>query len=451
MTQDQTDTKHDRLPPHSVEAEQGVLGCIMLDSACLDSAIEKLDSSEAFYDLRHRSIFETMFELHSEGSGIDLILLSDKLKDKLMLEGVGGLSYLASLPDHTPSAANLGHYLAIVSEKHTLRKAISTCTEAANRAYNFDGDADALVGELANDILAINQSSRQESSFFSASQLVVESINWAERCHENQGRLSGIPTGFTDFDLMTDGLQNGDLILIAARPSKGKSAILMNIADYVAVNIGLPVLMFSLEMSAHSLMNRMACSRARVSMTKVRRGQMNAGEFEDLGAAFARLRKAPLHIDESRGLTIAKVSAKARRYQQQHGIKVVLIDYLQLVRAKADTSEKEIEAVANGLQTLARELKIPVVTAAQLNRESERGERKPKLSDLRGSGSIEQAGDVIGLIHHYEPEDSAERLNGATEVGLIVAKQRNGEVGEVPLTFLKAFTRFETATNEQTH
>lgn len=433
--------------PNSVESERGVLGCIMLDSSCLDTIIEKLDSSEAFYDLRHRAIFDVMLELHSQGVAIDLILLQQKLSDKLMLEGVGGLVYLSSLPDATPSAANLGHYLDIVAEKHTLRRAITTCTEIASKAYSFDGDVDTLVGELTKDILALGQSSRQESSFWSATQLVPLSIDWAERCLENQGKLSGIPTGFVDYDTLTDGLQDGDLTIIGARPSMGKSAILMNIADYIAVNIGLPVLVFSLEMSAQSVMNRMACSRARVSMTRVRRGQMNAGEFESLGAAFAQLKKAPLHIDESRGLTISKLSAKARRYQQQFGIKVILIDYLQLIKAKADTSEKEIEAVANGLQTLTRELKIPGVAAAQLNRESERGERKPRLLDLRGSGSIEQAGDVVALIHHYEQEDSAEQAHGATKAGLIVAKQRNGEVDEVPLVFLKAFTRFETATN----
>lgn len=445
--------KVDKLPPHSVEAEQGVLGCIMLSTDCLDTCIEKLESSEAFYSLANRQIYETMLALHEERIPIDLIILQQELKDLCLLEGIGGLAYLAELPNATPSAANLEYYLDIVAEKFTLRNAINTCTEVVTRAYEHQGDVETLVGELTRDMLAISQSYKKQSTFYSAKQLVRKTVGWAERALENQGRLTGISTGFADLDLMIDGLQGGNLIVIAARPSLGKSSLCMNIADHVAVNLRHPVVVFSLEMSAESLMNRAVCSRARVNMKRVSRGQMLERDFAKFTSASSQLNSAPLYIDDASGTNILKLQAKARSYHQQYGVKLFIIDYLQLMSAKAESRQCEITAISGGVKAIAKDLNVPVIILSQLNRETEKDKnRKPRMSDLRESGSIEQDADVIGLLYKpkVDDEESQENSEAPVTINLLIAKQRNGPVGEIPLAFFKTFTRFETATTEQT-
>lgn len=438
--------KVDKLPPHSVEAEQGVLGCIMLSPAdCLGVCIEKLPDSEAFYDLRHRAVFECLLSMRQDGVAIDLITLQQELKDLCQLESIGGLSYLASLPDAVPSAANLDYYLQIVLEKFTLRQTIALCTEVVSRAYDHQGEVDELVDELARDVQAITQGEK-ESTFKSAAELVPMSMEWAEKALENAGQITGVATGFIDFDRLTFGLNGGEVTVIAARPSTGKSAWVMGVADYVAVNLQMPVLVLSLEMSSLSLMNRMVCARARVPSSVVRMGQMNEVHYARMGASYAALKKAPLYIDDASGASIVKLQAKARRYHQQYGIKLVIIDYLQLVTAKAESRQQEVAAVSNGIKTLAKDLNVPVIVAAQLNRDTAKTGAKPGLHSIRESGAIEQDGDIVGLLYKPASEDGNDQQSSDAErVNLIIAKHRNGATAEIPLTFLKSITKFESA------
>lgn len=796
--------KEDRQPPHSVEAEQGVLGCVLLSpSDCIGLCIEKFSSSEVFYDLRHRTIYETMLAMQADGVPIDTITLQQELKDLLQLEGVGGLVYLASLPDAVPSAANVDYYIEIVREKFTLRKAIGLATEVVTRAYEHQGEVDELVDQLTSDILQLSNSTQQITTLQRANQLVPQSIAWAENALANQGQMSGIATGFVDFDTLTNGLEGGQMIVIAARPSTGKaqptdepvltptgfrpigelsvgdsvigldgkpksviaihpqgqkevfrvnvsdgtstrccgehlwltmtrderryascgthtvkststiastihrpdggvrnhalplhepvsfvdptivmpihpwllgaligdgnlcspsisfckpeddliqkvaslipeedavtpikmgvrirrkefngarsetsrllklldlrvfsehkfipeiykissiedrlmllqglldtdgyvsgpsveystsserlkddvvelarglgfivavsdripsythngetksglrswrvlihlrighmmpvtslkhlsrvslkerkfhrsitsivpdgqsecvcitvddsmyltsgfipthnSSLVMNMADYAAVNLHLPVAAFSLEMSALSLMNRCICSRARVPMNLVKRGQMADVHYGRFASASAQLRHSPLFIDDESGTNILKLQAKARRYHQQYGIRLIVIDYLQLMTAKAESRQHEITIIAQGIKSLAKELNVPIIVAAQLNREMEKDKkrRKPRLSDIRESGSTEQEADIVGLLYQPEIEPTEdggpEPDNNVSLVNLIIAKHRGGEAGsEIPLTFFKSYTRFESASHATT-
>jgi replicative DNA helicase len=446
--------KVDRLPPHSIEAEQGVLGCVLLaPHECMGECIEKMKAGpDVFYDLRHRTIFETLIEMYDHKEAIDLITLQQRLKNRQQLDGVGGLAYLASLQDVVPSAANLGYYLEIVREKFVLRKMIHTCTEVVGRVYEHEGEVDALLDEVERDILQISES-RVESSTNTIKVLVHEAINTIEDYHKRQGMLTGIGTGFLDLDKMTSGLHEGEMIVIAARPSMGKTSLAMNIAEHVALELKLPVGVFSLEMTAPSLVLRMLCSRSRVNLRNIREGFLAERDFPKLTGAAGKLANAPLFIDDSAGLSILQLRAKARRMTQQYGIKLFVIDYLQLLHStarRAENRQQEIADISNGIKALAKELKVPVVVLSQLNRELEKDKnRKPRLSDLRESGAIEQDADLVALL--YKPssgddEDGGERdEQEAVAVNLLIAKQRNGPTGDVNLTFLKPYTRFESA------
>jgi replicative DNA helicase len=445
--------KVDRLPPHSLEAEQGVLGCVLLaPQECLGQCIEKLKGgSEVFYDLRHRTIYEVLIEMYDRKDAIDLITVQQTLKDRQQLEGVGGLAYLASLPDAVPSAANLDYYVEIVREKFVLRQMIGTCTEVVSRAYEHQGEVDALLDEVERDILKIS-GDRVAASTPTMKDLVHRAIHHIEMYHQRQGQLGGIATGFIDLDKMTDGLHEGEMIVIAARPSMGKTSLVMNIAEHVAVNLRLPVGVFSLEMTSESLVMRMMSSLARVNSRAIRDGFLAERDFAKLTTAAGQLAKAPLFIDDSSGLSILQLRAKARRMHQQHGIKLFIIDYLQLLHStarRAENRQQEIADISNGIKALAKELKVPVIVLSQLNREMEKDKnRKPRMSDLRESGSIEQDADLVGLL--YKPsasddEDGPAPDQEAVPVNLLIAKQRNGPTGDVYLTFLKSCTRFESA------
>ncbi|HEY2952463.1 MAG TPA: replicative DNA helicase [Verrucomicrobiae bacterium] len=446
--------KVDRLPPHSIEAEQGVLGCVLLaPHECMGECIEKMKAGpDVFYDLRHRTIFETLIEMYDHKEAVDLITLQQRLKDRQQLDGVGGLAYLASLQDVVPSAANLGYYLEIVREKFILRKMIHTCTEVVGRVYEHEGEVDALLDEVERDILHISES-RVESSTNTIKVLVHEAINTIEDYHKRQGLLTGLGTGFIDLDKMTSGLHAGEMVVIAARPSMGKTSLAMNIAEHVAIELKLPVAVFSLEMTAPSLVLRMLCSRSRVNLRNIREGFLAERDFPKLTGAAGKLANAPLFIDDSAGLSILQLRAKARRMAQQYGIKLFVIDYLQLLHStarRAENRQQEIADISNGIKALAKELKVPVVVLSQLNRELEKDKnRKPRLSDLRESGAIEQDADLVALL--YKPSSGDEDDGGerdeqdAVAVNLLIAKQRNGPTGDVNLTFLKSYTRFESA------
>lgn len=449
----------DRLPPHSHEAEQGVLGCVMLSpNDCMGECIEKFKgNAEVFYDPRHQTIFNTLVEMYDRREAIDLITLQQRLKDKQQLEQAGGINYLMTLPGSVPSAANLAYYVDIVHQKYILRKMIQTCTGIVAKLYTHQGAVDEVLDEVERDVLRVSEE-RVEATSTTIKQLVHSAISTIEEYHARQGAIGGIATGFRDLDKMTDGLHAGEMIVIAARPSMGKTSLAMNIAEHVAVEQKLPVGIFSLEMTAESLVLRMLCSRARVNLRKAREGFLSegGGEFSKLTQAAGQLAGAPLYIDDTAGLSILQLRAKARRMWQQYGIRLFVVDYLQLLHStsrRAENRQQEIADISGGIKALAKELNVPVVVLSQLNREPEKRERGavPRLSDLRESGAIEQDADVVGLL--YKPGrggDDDEDVSGADEqegeqVNLLIAKQRNGPTGDISLTFLKPFTRFESA------
>jgi replicative DNA helicase len=448
--------KLDRLPPHAPEAEQGVLGCVLLSpNECMGECIEKLkdDGQQVFYDLRHQTIYENLSAMYDAREAIDVITLQQRLKDKQLLEQIGGIAYLSQLQDSVPSAANLSYYLEIVQEKFLLRRMIATCTEVVGRVYDYEGDVETLLDEVEQDILRINES-RAQSSTASVKELVGKAILTVENYSGRLGTLNGLGTGFPDLDRMTDGLHGSEMIVIAARPSMGKTSLAMNIVEHVVLEQNLSAGVFSLEMSAESLVLRMLCSIARVNLRSIREGFMSEADFPKLTSAAGRLAKAKLLIDDSAGLSILDLRARARRMHQQHGVKLFVVDYLQLLhstsRRSQDNRQQEIADISSGIKALAKELKVPVLVLSQLNRELEKDKsRKPRLSDLRESGAIEQDADVVGLL--YKPSAGDDDDGVQTEeadglpVNLLIAKQRNGPTGDINLTFLKSYTRFESA------
>ena len=450
----------DRLPPHSIQAEQGVLGCVLLSpNEGLGVCIERFKAGpEVFYDLRHRHLYELLVEMYDHKEAIDLLTVQQRLKDRNQLETVGGLPYLSSLPDAVPSAANLTYYADIMREKHLLRRLIQTCTGVVGRVYEHEGEVDALLDEVERDVLRISEE-RVEVSTDTIKELVHKAINRIEDFHQRQGMLTGLGTGLVDLDKMTSGLHEGEMIVIAARPSMGKTSLAMNLAEHAAVELRLPVGVFSLEMTADSLVLRMLCSRARVNLRNIRHGFFETQDFPKLTSAAGKLANAPLFIDDSSTLSVLQLRAKARRMAQQYGIKLFVIDYLQLLHStarRAENRQQEIADISNGIKALAKELKVPVIVLSQLNRELEKDKsRKPNLADLRESGAIEQDADVVGLLYKADPNDPKKRRDDEDEedggepdaipVNLLIAKQRNGPTGDVNLTFLRAYTRFESA------
>jgi replicative DNA helicase len=448
----------DRLPPNSPEAEQGMLGCIMLSpNDCMGQCIERFKGNvEVLYDLRNQTIFGALLEMYDRREAIDIITVQQRLKDKHLLDEVGGLAYLSSLPDMVPSAANLSYYMDIVHEKFLLRRMIQVCSSIVGRVYDYEGEVDMLMDEVERDVLRISESRVQESTD-TIKQLVNQAITTIEQFHARQGQLSGIATGFIDLDKMTSGLHPGEMVVIAARPSLGKTSLAMNVAEHAAIDQKLPVGVFSLEMTAESLVLRMLCSRARVNLRNIRDGFLAEQDFVKLTTAAGTLSRAPLFIDDTSGLSILQLRAKARRLQQQHGIKLFVVDYLQLLHStarRAENRQQEIADISNGIKALAKELKVPIIVLSQLNRDFEKDKsRKPNLSDLRESGAIEQDADLVGLLYRADPEDPTKRRESEDDalsqdtvpINLLVAKQRNGPTGDVHLTFLRSITRFENA------
>jgi replicative DNA helicase len=448
--------KIDRLPPHSIEAEQGVLGCVLLSPHdCLGECIEKLKAGRmVFYDLRHQTLFQALVEMYDEKQAIDLITLQQRLKNNQQIEGAGGLGYISGLSDCVPSAANLQYYLDIVLEKYVLRRMVQVCTEITGRVFDYEGEVDALLDEVERDILRISED-RVSGANLSIKELVNRAITKIEEFHQNQGMLTGVATGYIDFDKMTTGLHGGEMIVVAARPSVGKTSLAMNIAEHVALDLKAPVGVFSLEMTADQLILRMLCSRSRVNLRDIRDGFLAERDFPKLTGAAGKMAGSPLFIDDSAGLSILQLRAKARRMWQQYGIKLFVIDYLQLLHSTSRRSEnrqQEIAEISGGIKALAKELNVPIIVLSQLNRELEKrgpGER-PRLSDLRESGAIEQDADLVGLLYRdiktkEGEEEPGESDQEAIPVKLFIAKQRNGPTGDVDLTFIKSYTRFESA------
>lgn len=442
-----------RLLPQSSDAEQGVLSSILLApkevaGLCVEKGIRK----EHFHVPAHSSIYEVLLEMYDLRQPIDVITLTQVLRDRKMLDQVGGPAFVTDLFTFLPTAANATYYIEILEEKYTLREIIRVCTEYAARSYEEQSEVTGLLDEVETQILKISQD-RYKDKAAGMKEHVMVAIHAIEQLYENRGGLTGFATGLDTLDKMCDGLHRQEMFVIAARPSMGKTALAMNIAEHIALELKKPVAVFSLEMSSSQLVQRLLCSRARVNLENVRNGMMAERDFGAITQAASKLAESKIFIDDTAGLSILELRAKARRLKSQHGIEAIFIDYLQLLRSTSrraqDNRQIEIAEISSGLKALAKELDIPIVVLAQLNRnpESRSGESKgrPRLSDLRESGSIEQDADVVGLLvrEEYYADSDEEKKESEGKATLIIAKQRNGPVGDVPLTFLKQFTRFE--------
>jgi replicative DNA helicase len=441
-----------RTPPHSAEAEQGVLGSMFISPRdAIAECVEKINE-EYFYVPAHRTIYSALVDLWNVGQAIDLITFTQVLRDRNLLEAVGGASFVTSLYTFVPTAANVGYYLEIVRDKYILRQIIAAATESVRRAYEEQDEVDNLLDEVEQKIFAVGED-RFKGQTLSMKDQVMEAIETIEKLYERKGGITGISTGFIEFDRMTSGLHPAEMIVIAARPSMGKTAFAMNIAEHVAIQEKLAVAVFSLEMSSQQLVQRLLCSRARVNLKKVRDGFLGERDFSSLTSSASKLAEAKMFIDDSAGLTILELRAKARRLKAQHDIRLIVVDYLQLLRSTSRRGQEnrqiEISEISAGIKGLAKELNIPIIVVAQLNRnpENRTGDSKgrPRLSDLRESGSIEQDADLVGLLvrEAYYADTDEEKEEAAGNADLIISKQRNGPIGDIPLTFLSEFTRFE--------
>ena len=443
-----------RMLPQSSDAELGVLGSILLSpQIVMGECVESKIAPEHFHAPAHATIYETLRELYDTQRPIDLILLTQVLRDRQLLDQVGGPSFVTSLFSFVPTAANSAYYIEILKEKHTLREVIVTCNEFSARCYEEQEDVDSFLDQVETRVFGIAQE-RLGDRTFRIKDSVMDALESIEKLYERKGEITGIPTGYADFDHLTDGMHAAEMIVIAARPSMGKTALAMNIAENVALTAKHAVAIFSLEMSSQQLVQRMLCSRARVNLQKVRDGFMADRDFHNLTDAAGKLAEASLFIDDTAGLSILELRAKSRRLKSQHDIKLIVIDYLQLLRGSSKRGQEnrqlEIAEISSGIKALAKELEIPIIVLAQLNRnpENRTGDAKgrPRLSDLRESGSIEQDADLVGLLvrDEYYADTEEEKEESQGRATLIIAKQRNGPVGEIPFAFLKEFTRFET-------
>ncbi len=432
----------EQIPPQNIEAEIAVLGSMLISEDAIAQTIETL-APNYFYKDVHRKIFETIVELYDSNSPVDLITLSEELKKKGILEEVGGPAYLALIANSVPSAANVQYYAKMVKEKYILRSLINVSTEIIKRCHQSAEDVDELLDSAEKSIFEI-VSHRIEGRVIPIKELIKSSIATIDNLYQRKSQITGIPSGFIEFDSLTAGFQNSDLVIVAGRPSMGKSAFACSIAEHVALDEKLPVAIFSLEMSKENLVHRMLCSHARVNAHKVRSGFLSPEDWTRLTSAAGKLLEAPIFIDDTTGINVLELRAKARRLKAHHDIKLLIVDYLQLMRSlsRAENRQQEISEISRSLKDLARELDIPVIAISQLSRATEqRQNRRPQLSDLRESGAIEQDADVVILLFREEYYYPSEENKGIAEV--IIAKQRNGPVGVVKLAFIKEYTRFE--------
>jgi replicative DNA helicase len=432
-----------KVPPQNIEAEEALIGGILLDNNALDRAVE-LIIAEDFYREAHRRIYRAMLDLSERHEPVDLVTLADVLRTRNELQEIGGAAFLAELVERVPTAANVAYYARIVKDKAILRSLISTTTEIALKGYEGPADVESFLDEAEHQIFQLSER-KTRPSFFRVRDIVVESMKAVEQLYERQELVTGVPTGFVDLDKKTAGLQPGDLVIVAGRPSMGKTAFALNVAQYAALERKSGVAVFSLEMSKEQLVLRMLCSEARVDQSKVRAGFAAQRDYPKLAIAAERLSEAPIYIDDTPAISVLELRAKARRLKRERdaNLSMIVVDYLQLMRGhNSDSREQEISSISRSLKALAKELSLPVVALSQLNRavESRGGEKKPLMADLRESGAIEQDADVIMFL--YRPwvydKNADER-----EAEVIIAKQRNGPIGTVPVTFFSEYTRFD--------
>jgi replicative DNA helicase len=432
----------DRIPPQNIEAEQAVLGAIFLDSAALTLASEVL-VPEDFYRASHQKIFHAMLKVADKGEPVDLVTVTAELADAKMLEEVGGVSYLSELANSVPTAANVEYYARIVEEKSILRRLIRTATSIAQEGYTREDEVDDLLNEAEKKIMEVSQR-KNTGAFQNIKDILVQTYDNIEMLHNRKGEVTGIPTGFIELDRMTAGFQRSDLIIVAARPSVGKTAFALNIAQNVATKTNENVAIFSLEMSAQQLVMRMLCAEGNINAQNLRTGKLTPEDWGKLTMAMGSLSNAGIYIDDTPGIRVSEIRAKCRRLKQESGLGMVLIDYLQLIQGSGrnrENRQQEVSEISRSLKALARELEVPVIALSQLSRSVEqRQDKRPMMSDIRESGSIEQDADIVAFLYRDDYYDKDSENKNIIEI--IIAKQRNGPVGTVQLAFIKEYNKF---------
>lgn len=433
----------ERMPPASAEAEQAVLGAMLLKEDAFTVVAEML-SPEAFYRETHRLIYQAMLEIKERGEPVDIVTLTEQLRKSGDLAKVGGIPAITLIANAVPTAANVRYHAQIVREKAQLRQLINTATEIVGTAYEEADPVDTIMDNAERRILSLS-GGKGGKDFTGIKDILLETLIQLEKRYENKGSITGLPTGFRDLDQLTAGLQKSDLILVAARPSMGKTAFTLNIATHVVLRAKEPVAFFSLEMSKEQLVQRMLCAEGMIDSQRLRVGDLEEKDWGHLIETANRLSAAPLYIDDTPGITAMDLRSKARRLKAERGLSLIIIDYLQLMQGRmsksGDNRQQEISEISRSLKALARELNVPVIALSQLSRSVEaRQVKRPMLSDLRESGSLEQDADIVMFLYredYYDPETENKNI---TEV--IIAKHRNGPVDTVALTFLKQFTKF---------
>lgn len=431
-----------RIPPQSVEAEQSVIGSMLIDKEVIPVVMEVL-KPEDFYRPDHKEIYDVIIELFDKAQPIDLITVSERLRLHGKLDLVGGLEYLTNIATEVPTTANVKHYAKIVEEKSLLRKLIKASSDIVELGFNASEEVSFILDKAEQNIFDILQK-RSSQGFVPIKDVLVDTFNKLEELYNNKGHITGIPTGFVDLDFKTSGLHNSDLVLIAARPAMGKTAFALNLAQNAAVHSGIPVALFSLEMSREQLVNRMLCSEAMVDSNKMKTGQLEDNDWQKVARALGPLSEAPIFIDDTPGISITEIRAKCRRMKLEHNLGLVVIDYLQLMqgsRSRSENRQQEISEISRSLKILAKEINVPVICLSQLSRAAEtRTDHRPILSDLRESGAIEQDADIVMFLYrddYYNPD--TEKKNIAE---IILAKHRSGSTGTVELVWLGQYTKF---------
>jgi replicative DNA helicase len=439
-----------KVPPQNLEAEQSILGSILLENSAINSVLEVLTKND-FYNEAHRKIFQVIIELSEKNEPVDLITLSNALRDKNLLDPAGGTAYLASLVDNIPSAANVANYARIVKEKSILRGLIGSATDIITSCYETGSDVDQVLDKAEHSIFEISEN-KVRPSFYPIREIVKDSFRSIEDLYARKELITGVPTGFEKVDDLTSGLQKSELIIIAGRPSMGKTAFALNIAQFASLEGQTPVAIFSLEMSKEQLAFRLLSSEAKVDSQRLRKGFLGETDWPKLTTAAGRLSEAPLFIDDTPAITVLEMKAKSRRLKSDQGLGLIVVDYIQLMRGGSyrDSREQEISEISRSLKALAKELKVPIIALSQLNRKVEdRTNRRPQMADLRESGAIEQDADVIAFIYRDEVYNKSEDNPEKGTAEIIIGKQRNGPTGTVKLAFLEKFTSFENLTRTE--
>lgn len=444
----------DRLPPQNIEAEQAVLGSVFLNTAALVDAMEYVQPAD-FYRRAHQVIFQTMVDLNDQDEVIDVVTVNNRLTEQNQLEDVGGVSYIAELADAVPTAANVGYYAKIVQEKSLMRHLITTATNIVSQAYDQDDDVTSLLDNAERQIMEVSEQ-RSSNGFRPIRDVLNSAIEEVNRLYQKKEEITGLPTGYQDLDKMTAGLQPDNLIILAARPAVGKTAFVLNIAQNVGTKTDKAVAIFSLEMSAESLVNRMLCAEGSVNANHLRTGQLNDEEWNNLIVAMGSLSQTAIFIDDTPGIKMSEIRAKSRRLAKENGnLGLIVVDYLQLIEgSNKENRQQEVSEISRQLKKLAKELSVPVIALSQLSRGVEqRQDKRPVLSDIRESGSIEQDADIVAFLYrddYYERSDDDnqqqqdEETQDVGEVEVIIEKNRSGPRGTVKLLFVKSYNKFSS-------